>query len=70
MSMRKYGASSFKRPMTEEKEMSEVKTFDVAGTEFEVWENMSGDGEYVLYEDYAALKAEYDALATEKTTLR
>ena len=46
--------------------MSEVKTFDVDGTEFEVWENTSGNGEYVLYEDYTVLKAERDALASNE----
>lgn len=72
MSMRKYGASSFKRPMTEEKEMSEVKRIAVQYDP--ICESLKlvecEGGELVKYEDYSALKAERDALAAENARMR
>lgn len=72
MSMRKYGASSFKRPMTEEKEMSEVKRIAVQYDPICEWLKLveCEGGDLVNYDDYAALKAERDKLAAENLALK
>lgn len=54
--------------------MSEVKRWNVESDEQDgpcsLWNVESAEGEFVEYEDYAALKAERDALAAENSSLK
>lgn len=54
--------------------MSEVKRWNVESDEHDgpcsLWNIESAEGEFVKYEDYAAIKAERDALAAENAALK